>query len=76
MPLAQGKIVGVVRRCDLHRAGTELAAHPAVGHDGDLPSGQGQAQLLPCRCCIALIVGMNGNGDVAQHGLGPRGRDE
>ena len=74
LALPQGEIVGVVRGRHLDRAGTEVAAHPGVGHDGNLASGQRQAQHLAVQVSIAFIVRVNGDRDVAQHGLGPGGR--
>ena len=75
LPLAQSKIVGVVRRRHLHRAGAEVAAHPTVGHDGNLAPGQRQAQHLAVQVSIALVVWMYRYGYVAQHGFRPRGGD-
>ena len=71
--MSQGKIVGVVRRCHLNRAGTEVAAHPGIRHDRNLASGQRQLQHLAVEVSIAFIVRVNGDRHVAQHGLGPGG---
>ena len=49
LALPQGKIVGVMRRRHLHRAGTELAAHPAIGHEGISRPVSGRRSILPCR---------------------------
>ncbi len=73
-PLPQSEIVGVVRGRHLDRAGAELAADPGVGHDGDLAPGQRQAEHLSVQVGIAFIVRMNGDGDIAQHGLGAGSR--
>ena len=74
MALAQGKVIGVVRRRHLHRAGAEVAADPLVENDGNLAVHQRQAQFLAVQMQIALVFGMNGNGYVAEHGLGARRR--
>ena len=74
MPLAQRKVVRVVRRRHLHRAGAELAAHPLVENDGNLALHQRQAQLLPVQMQVALVLGMNRHGHIAQHRLGARRR--
>ncbi len=73
VPLPQGEIVGVVRGRHLDRAGAEFAADPGVGHDGNLASGQRQAEHLPVQVGVALVVRVNRDRDVAQHGLGPGG---
>ena len=75
MPLAEREVVGIVRRRHLHRAGAELAAHPLVENDGDLAVHQRQAQLFAVQMQVALVLGMNGNGHVAEHGLGARRGD-
>ena len=72
MALTQSKIVGVVRRRHLYRASSEFAADPLVENDRNLAAHQRQAQLLAVQMQVALILGMNRNGHVAQHGLGPR----
>ena len=36
----------------------------------------GRITCLPTRCLVALVVGMHGDGGVAEHGLGPRGGDD
>ena len=75
VPLAEGEVVGIVRGRDLDRAGAELAAHPVVENDGNLAIHQRQAQLFAVQMQVALVLGMNGDGDVAEHGLGARGGD-
>src|ERR1035437_1304566 len=68
--LGEGEVVGVVGRSDLDRAGSEVAADPRVEDDGNLAAHQRQAQLLAVQGQIALVFGMDGNGYVAEHGLG------
>ena len=75
MALAQGKVVGVVRRSYLHRAGAEFAANPLVENDGNLAAHQRQPQFLAVQVQIALVFRMNGDGHVAEHGFRPRGRN-
>ena len=75
MALAEGKVVGVVRRSHLHRAGAEVAADPLVEDDGNLAVHQRQAQFLAVQMQIALVLGMNGHGHVAEHGFGARRGD-
>ena len=68
--LADCKVVGVVRRGHLDGAGAEVATDPFVKNDGNFAVHQRQAQLLAVQMQVALVLGMNGNGDVAEHGLG------
>ena len=68
------EVVGIVRGRDLHRAGAELAAHPGVDHDGNLAIHQRQPQLFAVQVQVALVLGMNGDGRVAEHGLRARRR--
>ena len=72
MPLADGEVVGIVRGRDLHRAGAELAADPRIDHDGDFAIHQRQAQLFAMEMQVALVLGMNGDGRIAEHGLRAR----
>ena len=73
MALAQGKVVGIVRGRHLDRAGAEVAADPLVENDGDFAADERQAQLFAVQMQVALVLGMNGHGHVAEHGLGARG---
>ena len=75
MALAEGEVVGIVRGRDFDRAGAEVAADPLVENDGNLAVHQRQAQLLAVQMQVALVFRMNGDGDVAEHGLGARGGD-
>jgi hypothetical protein len=75
MALAEGEVVGIVRGRHLHRAGAELAADPLVEDDGNLAAHQRQAQLFAVQMQVALVLGMNGHGRVAEHGLRARGRN-
>ena len=75
VPLAEREVVGIVRGRHLHRAGAELAADPLVEHDGNLAIHQRQAQLFAVQMQVALVLGMNGHGHVAEHGFGARRGD-
>ena len=70
------EIVEVVRRRDLHRAGALLGIGIFVGDDGDAAADQRQDHVLADEMLVALVVGMHGDGGVAEHGLGPRGGDD
>jgi len=73
MPPAEFKVVRVVRRSDLHRPRPEFAVDKLVGNDRNLAVHQRQAQYLPGQRPVPLIVGMNGDGRIAQKGFRPRG---
>ncbi len=69
------KIIRVVRRGDLDCAGAEVAADPLVENDRNLAIRQRQAQLLAMQVQVALVLRMDRHGHVAEHRLGPRGRN-
>ena len=73
MALAEGKVVGVVRRSYLHRAGAKVAADPLVENDRNLAADQRQTQSLAVQVQIALVFRMNSNSYVAQHRFRTRG---
>ena len=70
------EVVEVVRRRDLHRARALLGIRIFVGDDGDAAADQRQDHVLADERLVALVVGMHGDGGVAEHGLGPRGGDD
>ena len=72
---ARLEIVRVVRGRDLHGAGAELGVHERIRDDGDFPVQERQAQMLAHEVLVSLIVGMDGHGRIAEHGLGARRRD-
>ena len=74
--LADGVVVGIVRGRDLDRAGAELRADPRVGDDGDLAPDERHAHACALQVPVALVDRVDGDGDVAEHGLRPRGGDE
>ena len=73
--LADLEIVEVVRRRDLHRARALLGVGIFVGDDRDAPARRAAASRACRPGPVALVVGMHGDGGVAQHRLGPGGRD-
>ena len=70
------EVVEVVRRRDLHRAGALLGIGIFVGDDGDAAADQRQDHMLADESLVALVVGMHGDGGIAEHGLWPRGGDD
>ncbi len=75
VPAPDLEIVEVVRRRDLHRARALLGIGIAVGDDRDEPSDERQADAPAVQVDVALVLRVHGDGGVAQHRLGPRGRD-
>jgi hypothetical protein len=69
------EIVEVVRWRDLDRASALLRIGIFIGDDRDAPSDHREDGVAPDEVAVALVVRMNGDRDVAQHGLRPRGRD-
>ena len=70
VPLRNREVVEVVGRRDLHRAGPELRVHEhGVGDHRELPAGHRVAHVLPHHGAPAIVVGVHGDGGVAQHGL-------
>ena len=65
----------VVGRSHLHRAGAEGPVDAVVGDDRDRPAREREADHLPDKVRVALVLGVHGHGRVAEHGLGPGGRD-
>ena len=78
MPPAALPVVGVVGRCDLHHAGSEVLVDEAVGYDGDPPVGERQQELFAHKRSVALVLGVHGDSHIAEHrlGTGRRDRDE
>ena len=74
VPLADLEVVEVVRRRDLDRAGSLLGIGVVVADDRDAAADQRQDDVLADQMPDPLVVRMDRNGGVAEHGLGPRRR--
>ena len=72
MTLAKGKIIRVVCGSYLDRAGAEVAADSLVKNNRNFAAYQRQTKFLSMQMEIALIFRMNGNSNVAEHGLRTR----
>ena len=59
---------------DLHRARALLRVGIFVGDDRDAAADERQDRELADQVLVALVLGMNGHGHVAEHRLGTRGR--
>ena len=69
------EVVEVVRRRDLDRAGALLGIGIGIGDDPHQPADQRQAHVGADQALEPLVVGMDRDGAVAEHRLGPRRRD-
>ncbi len=75
LALGHLEVVEVVGGRDLHRPGALLGVGVLVAHDGDQTAGERQSDLAADQGLVALILGMDRHGSVAEHGLWPRGGD-
>ena len=66
-------VVGVVGGGDLYHTGTLGHVRVLVAHDRDLLVDQGQDHVAAVEVLVALVLGVDGNGSIAQHGLGAGG---
>ena len=64
------EVVRVVGRGHLDRAGAEGGVHVRVGHDRDRPAGQRELDHGADQVTVPVVVGVDGDGGVAEHGLG------
>ena len=67
------KVVGVVGGGDLHHTGTLGHIRVLVAHDGNFLIQQGQDDVAAVEVLVALVLGVDGHGGIAQHGLGTGG---
>ena len=75
VPAADLEIVEVVGRRDLHRARALFRVGIRIGDDGQAAADQRQHGVAADEAAIARVVGVHGDGGIAQHGLGPGGGD-
>ena len=75
VPLAERKIIRIVRRRNLHCPCAEFAADPLVKNDRNLAPHQRQSQLLAVQMLVPFVLGMNRNRHIAQHRFRPRCRN-
>ncbi len=66
----------VVVRRDLDHAGAEVALDRVVGDERDLAPRDRNDGELPDEMPVALVLGVHGEGSVAEQRLGPRRRDD
>ena len=70
------EVVGIVRRGDLHRAGSEFGIRQLVQNDGNLAIHQRQQDFGLVQMPVALVAGIDHHRRVAQHGFRAGGRDD
>ncbi len=73
--LADGIVVGVVAGGDFQRPGAKLAGHIFIGDDRDLASQHRHDDFAPDEFFVALVIGMDRNGGIAQDGFRAGGGD-
>ena len=69
-------VIGVMAGRHFDSARAEAKLNILVGNDGELSADQRQDGVLADKVLIALVIGVNGNAGVAEHGLGTCGRDD
>jgi hypothetical protein len=74
--LAHFVVVEVVRRRNLDAARAECRIHVLVGDDRDEAVRQRQPHVFADQMRVARIVGVHGDGRVAEHRLRPRRGDD
>ena len=75
--LADLEVIEIVRRRDLHRAGADLRVCVFVGDDLEFPSDQRKDGVPADQVLVALVIRMNGDAGVAEHGFRPgRGNND
>ena len=74
MSHADLEVVRVVCGCDFHCARSEFRVDVVIGNDNDLPIQERVWQRLADKVAVSLIVGMHGDGGVAEHRLQTSGR--
>lgn len=74
--LTDVEVVLVVGRGDLDGAGAEVAVDVGVGDNGDGAVGEGEAEFMADEMFVTGVVGMDGDGGVAEHGFGTSSGDD
>ena len=69
VPLAHLIVIKIVGRSDFYTAGTELTVHVIIGNNRDFTIGEGQGNSLAYKVLVTLIVRVNRNSSITQHGF-------
>ena len=75
MPPADLVVIEIVRGGDLHGARAERLIDGRIGKHRDATAGQRQLDLFADKTSVTLVVGIDRDGNVAEHRFGPRGGD-
>ena len=67
------KVVRVMGRCDFYNTCTEFSIYIFIGNDGNFLIQHGNNTGFAYQMLISFILGMNGNGSIAQHSFGSCG---
>ena len=70
------EVVGVVRGRDLHRARAEFQIDVVVGDDRDLAPDERENERLADHMLVPLVLGVDGDGRIAEHRFGAGRRDD
>ena len=73
MPATDLVVVAIVGRGDLEGAGAEIHLHVVVVDHRDGAAGERQTDADSGQVAVALVVGMDRDAGIAEHGLGPGG---
>ena len=68
-PLAHLKVIWIMSRCDLYRAGAEFHFAVTISHNGDLTAHNGDNNGFSNDILIPFIFRVHGNGRISQHGF-------
>ena len=75
MPLSNLKVIGVMGRCDLHRAGSKFFIYIKVCHNRNFPVYQWKHDCFANNIFVPLIFRVYRNSSIAKHGLWTGGRN-
>src|SRR5262249_38519892 len=75
VPEANLIVVRVVRGSYLDRSGAKGSVNKSIGNHRQLSTDNRKSNSLPDNVPVPLVLGMDCDSRVAQHGLGPRGCD-
>ena len=67
---ANVEIVEIMARCDFHSAAAKLWIGMFIGHNRHFAARNRQDDMLADNAFIALIIGMDGNRHIGEHGFG------
>ena len=69
------EVVGIMGGCDFDRTRAEFGVDVLVGDDDEFAVDERVRQRRADQMLVALVIGMDGDGGVAEHRLDPSGGD-